>query len=1247
MVDFVLGRLKFVYQGNWATSHAYVVDDIVTYGGRSYVCVSNHTSSSNSSGGFYTDSANWNLINDGMANRGAWSTSTYYKINDITTYGGRMYIATSGHTSNSTPSGGFYSDSSNWQLLNDGFANKSAWATSTYYKINDVVTYGGRVYIATSGHTSSATSSGGFYTDSSHWQLLSDGVANRGSWSISTYYKVNDIVTYGGRTYIATSGHTSSGSVFGGFYTDISNWQLLNDGTQYKGAWGGSFYYKVNDIVQWGSSLYICNTGHTSGVTWESTESNFSLYVGGLEFENSWSNTYHYATGDIVRYGGYQFVATNESTNTLPTDTGYWSVLSTGFTAQGNYNNSTAYKPGDVVQFGGYTYVSKVDTTGNNPSNTSVWDLVSYGQKWNDAWSNSATYNIGDVARYAGSAYVSVVHNNTNNTPDPANTSYWNLVSQGANSVSQLTTTGDLLFLNVAGLDRIPIGTNNQILIANTSGLPSWGEPGISDNCYYVSPNGVDDTSYGRSIQKPFKTIKYACQHVSGTSTIFVKTGTYEEQLPIVVPPNVSVVGEALRTTIVKPKAGNLSDDGINNNENSTMWKLSDGTVLTQMTFSGMTGFVAGSPANDITAATIKGIVLAFNPSSPILTKSPYIVYCSSINSGGVGALIDGSLHVNGNKSMLFHSYTNIQDGGVGIYAKDNGKAEVVSCFTYYCHMGYAVSGGGKIRSLNGNHSYGTYGSVARGYDVTEVSSNGYIYGDMLTLSSNSLNYQVGEQITGGVSGATGIVTNVQPTAGYVYYYRTSGATTFTTNETVTGNISSYVSNTLSSNSVTGQGNFILVVSGLPKAPGIGQSIEFGSGDTSSYIIQNYSGSYVNTSSIISLTLTSQKVVDSSNGTVIRLRNNFSNIRLTGHDFLNIGVGNTSVSGYPNVNTALTIQANETVAVNPGRVYYTSTDQDGNFRVGQYFAVNQATGQATLNASAFNLSGLSSLRLGSIGAQIGALISQFSTDVTLSANSDSNCPTEKAVKTYVDTKFANSPVLSGNVVINGNFYVSGNTVTIGTENATLTDNMIYLNEPAEATITNAVGNGSVVVYTANNGYISGMAISVTGMTPSAYNIAYSDNKTILSANSTAFLVTSTANGTFSVGGTASAKVATNPDIGIVGGYNDGTYHHTGIFRNHSTARWQVFDNYQPEPDLSINIDTSNTTFHLADFQANGIYANSFSGSVGTAITKFSTDNTLAGNSNLFVPTEQAVKGYVDTTDLVILNRAKQFAYFMR
>ena len=99
-----------------------------------------------------------------------------------------------------------------------------------------------------------------------------------------------------------------------------------------------------------------------------------------------------------------------------------------------------------------------------------------------------------------------------------------------------------------------------------------------------------------------------------------------------------------------------------------------------------------------------------------------------------------------------------------------------------------------------------------------------------------------------------------------------------------------------------------------------------------------------------------------------------------------------------------------------------STDQDGNFRVGEYFRIDQATGRATLNASAFDLAGLTSLKLGSIGAQLGELINEFSSDGTMSGNSNNAVPTEFAVKTYVDNN-------AGDKTVN---YTSVGTVTYST-----------------------------------------------------------------------------------------------------------------------------------------------------------------------------------------------------------------------
>ena len=133
----------------------------------------------------------------------------------------------------------------------------------------------------------------------------------------------------------------------------------------------------------------------------------------------------------------------------------------------------------------------------------------------------------------------------------------------------------------------------------------------------------------------------------------------------------------------------------------------------------------------------------------------------------------------------------------------------------------------------------------------------------------------------------------------------------------------------------------------------------------------------------------------------VDMRSKFSKIRLTGHDFLLIGTGNTTTTNYPNVDENSAAQGNEVNTIAPSRIYFVSTDQGGNFRVGEYFSVNQLTGAATLDASAFNLSGLTELKLGAIGGQIGESISEFSSDETMGGDSNAACPTEKAVRGFL------------------------------------------------------------------------------------------------------------------------------------------------------------------------------------------------------------------------------------------------------
>ena len=93
MADFVLGRIKFKWRGDWSTSTAFLIDDIVKYGGNTYVCLTNHTSAA-STANFYTDlnsSVYWSLHTEGLFFKGNWAASTFYKLNDLVKNGAYQY----------------------------------------------------------------------------------------------------------------------------------------------------------------------------------------------------------------------------------------------------------------------------------------------------------------------------------------------------------------------------------------------------------------------------------------------------------------------------------------------------------------------------------------------------------------------------------------------------------------------------------------------------------------------------------------------------------------------------------------------------------------------------------------------------------------------------------------------------------------------------------------------------------------------------------------------------------------------------------------------------------------------------------------------------------------------------------------------------------------------------------------------------------------------------------------------------
>lgn len=180
---------------------------------------------------------------------------------------------------------------------------------------------------------------------------------------------------------------------------------------------------------------------------------------------------------------------------------------------------------------------------------------------------------------------------------------------------------------------------------------------------------------------------------------------------------------------------------------------------------------------------------------------------------------------------------------------------------------------------------------------------------------------------------------------------------------------------------------------------------------------------------------------------------------------------------------------------------------------------------------------------------------------------------------------------------------------------------------------------------ATNGVVSGSS-QVSGILSSLNSYTSSLNNAIeLTGSTVSFLGNIVVYGTQSVINSENLAIndnliylnegstITNPDLGIVGNYNDGVYGHSGIFRDASDGgAWKVFKGLTTEP--SGTIDTSNAGFALADFKAAVITGTSFNGSINA------TNGVVSGSSQIIdiLSSLNTYTGSNDTTNTTQNNR---------
>ena len=159
-----------------------------------------------------------------------------------------------------------------------------------------------------------------------------------------------------------------------------------------------------------------------------------------------------------------------------------------------------------------------------------------------------------------------------------------------------------------------------------------------------------------------------------------------------------------------------------------------------------------------------------------------------------------------------------------------------------------------------------------------------------------------------------------------------------------------------------------------------------------------------------------------------------STTRVSGHDLLDIGTGGYNTTNYPtsiygNPINAKT-QSDEVIEEGVGRVFYATTDQNGVFRIGRFFTVDQGTGTVTFAAS------IALSNLDGLGFKKGVVISSFSTDATMVDNAADEVPVQSAVRGFIDKRlgldYGGGPVSASNRIgpgylpLNGVLPMSGN-----------------------------------------------------------------------------------------------------------------------------------------------------------------------------------------------------------------------------
>jgi hypothetical protein len=313
--------------------------------------------------------------------------------------------------------------------------------------------------------------------------------------------------------------------------------------------------------------------------------------------------------------------------------------------------------------------------------------------------------------------------------------------------------------------------------------------------------------------------------------------------------------------------------------------------------------------------------------------------------------------------TMSVDSYTQYNQGGIGVSITNGAYSQLVSIFTICDDIAIFTGSGGQCDITNSNSSFGRLGLVSNGVGDSNTKSI-YRYTGITASQANA------EQDVITISN----IGNYRPYDGQALYF---GELFFTVQrvEIINGG-NGYISSpnvvfdepppgvngikaeaiaTIENGSIV---SVDLISTGTQyRTP---PNITFNGGGGSGAIVKSI---------MAPIYYTIESATKPSSGiTTITLNNNLNSVVSAGtttyfnrislqitssHSFEWVGAGNDINTAKPALG-GVVIQENEVVKIDGGEIVYTSTDQAGNFRIGDGLVVNQLTG--TVSGRAFSQS---------------------------------------------------------------------------------------------------------------------------------------------------------------------------------------------------------------------------------------------------------------------------------------------------